>query len=508
MSRALTITFRSRGDRWEFTLEPEGDPAQGPFEWKEPPQPRMLLPALVGRLPSVLDAQLPWRVRLCPAELPSAPPYTPALPSYLAWPALEHPRAKTHVFNLGWTVAEACFPITYNTVRDAIGVISAAGSTLVETLSSELLHPVDRVSSEGPFPQETVIVVEGEVDDDEAARIQDLAYDAYCPLLVWCASNPPPRVPINEIVTLDAPATPTLTWLSYLLPKVLTGTQGPEEALASAARGRGVAAKDCNVRWLRGCFGRWETRATLDRHGFPEHWDVTFDRKPQEGELTDLLDTLVAKTTRRRVQVVVSAGPDGAGLRRFQARPPLWREGSEQRVAVERVELDWHDRPPLQMHRVCDAFGAQDVSSLAAALSSLAERSGKPVLLVWLSHRVASLDGAAGTRRVTLDDLRAYVTELTALGRELPPRVRVFAHVSVQGAPVKALGAIQMTPGPHADATLLEELSRSAPSKDLRNFVARHGLSVTDEELERLAADTYDDAIRKLQRRMSGTEER
>lgn len=503
MSRVLTITFRSSGERWEFTVEPEGELAQGPFEWKAPPHPRMLLPTLLGRLTSVLDAQTPWRLRLRGDG--SATPTT--LPAFAAWPYLEHPRGRTHVFNLEWTVAEQCFDITYARVRDAIGVIPAEGSALVESLSSELLHPVARVSADGPFPQETVLVVEADVDDDEAMRIQDAAYEAGCPLLVWCASNPPPRVPINEIVTLDAPATPTLTWLSHLLPKVLTGTQGPEKALADAACGRGVAAKDCNVRWLRGNFDRWETCATLDRYGFPEHWDVTFDRSQQESELTGLLDTLVAKKTLRRVQVVISAGPDGAGLRRFQARPPLWREGSEQRVCVERAELDWHDRPSLQIHRVCAEFDARDVADLASKLAARAEKSDKPVLLVWLSHRVASLDDATGTRRVSVDDLRAYIASLMELGRELPQRVRVLVHVSVQGAPASSLEALSSRPGAHAHAAVLEELSRNAPAKDLRNFFDSHGLLVTDEELNTLATVTYDDAIRRLQRRMSAPEE-
>lgn len=500
MSRLLIITFARTNDQWEFTLRPEGEAPRGPRRWMQPATPRSLFSAFFGNDRDLVSDDRVWRVRIQPRELPPEPSVD-ALPAFYGWSCLEHFQDSAHVFQHGWTVAEVNAGGAPCEARDAVAVIAAPGSTLADELAHDLGPRVEVVHAAGSFPDRTVLVVESPLVGKEAAMIQQRAQDANCPLVIWCASAPTAWLPLNEMVTVEAPREPAIHWLRRVLPDVLTEA-GPEEALARAARARGAPREDHRARWLRGNFERWKPGAKRDALGFLERWDAMVDRSVQEDELRQLVEVLVAQHSKRRVQVVFSVGPDGADLQRFQARPPLLRSGVEARLRVERVELDWHESPSQQFLRLCRDLDARRESEFLDAVTSRARRCDRQLLL-WLAHRPVSLDESPRARQVSLSDLETYAHAMLTAGREFPPNARMLAHISVRTASAAPLTTLRMRPGDHGRADVLQTLTRGVPVEELRRWFETQGLEYADEEVERLSQRSYEDIVRALKHRIS-----
>lgn len=167
--------------------------------------------------------------------------------------------------------------------------------------------------------------------------------------MVWADPQEIPRSHLSEVLVTKETKEPLGSWLVRFLSRLLSGID-PERSFAYA--GLGGPPEDRVARWLRGAFSAWHVDPPDNAVALDSRWFVRLDRSRQESELNRLVHHLLLPNTKRRVQVIVTMGPEGSGLELFSHRPPLISPELPFTPVVE-WDLTWTENPGIRSSASC-----------------------------------------------------------------------------------------------------------------------------------------------------------
>jgi hypothetical protein len=493
----LEARFRRDGTDWHVELAPETERVRK-RRFREPRRVEALFMAMFDEDQDADLFEYPWRLRLRPKELEG----DAELPcSASSWVHLRHPEDDCHLLDRGWTVTEL-------TVRpmhvECSGTIAVIGGDELFRALLRLLGPRVVRGAHDDLPGRALVVVQGATAPGDVQRIQESAQRAECALVIWGDPIPVPRSSLVEVLTLQPTKERLASWLVRFLSRLLTGID-PERAFAFA--GLGGPREDRAGRWLRGAVSSWRVDPPESAVALDPRWFVRLDRSRQESEVNRLTHTLVLPNNKRRIQVIISAGPAGSGLELFCHRPPLISPEMP-RIPVAEWDLTWTEAPALQAQRLLQRLKARRGADLPERLLAEAARfyeqqvgvRGTRVLF-WGRHETACLEASDGLRHVTLDDLRSYLDELCTLSVHLARwDMRVLLHLPFQGATDRDLESLQRNEA-HFKVNVLPTLPAGIPADELRSWLDDAGLHHDQQSLDEMMNLSYDNLIQWLVQR-------
>lgn len=492
----LQVIFQHDGVAgWSMQLLPHGMPARPVRPWREPRKLDRYRPFL-----SIFEedpdlAGRPWRLRLRrrdgdrpgPQELPDVP----------TWAWLYHPDQGCHVLDIHWTVSQLVAEPVRGETSGIVAVVEDQGLTTgLRKMLGSRVQGVNRTS----LPPRSLVVVPITLPEAEARQVQARALEAECPLIIWCGDVRPPLGEIAEVVPLATPREPRLPWLVRFLHRLLRG-HDPEQAFAMA--GLRGPPEDRRARWLRGAFSNW--RVDPPEGSLPEGWFTHLDRSKQSTALNAMVLYLAQPQAARRVQVVLTPGPDRAGLERFRKRALAFPQDVPP-IPISEMDLSWTDDVANQALVLLWAFKAQGRTDLLERILEEARKvhqqsrsqAGQRVLF-WVRHETVTLDREVairhGLRAVTLAELRRYFEFLQALAAQLAGyQIRFLVHISVQDASEDELHSAKVEER-FFRTNVLPALDECVPQDELKEWLSVAELSYTLEDLKVMSGLAYDDLI-------------
>ncbi|MBL9009010.1 MAG: hypothetical protein JNJ46_32415 [Myxococcales bacterium] len=298
-------------------------------------------------------------------------------------------------------------------------------------------------------------------------------------------------------VPFAPPREAQVPWLIRFLSLLLRGVT-PEQAFAQA--GLRGPVEDRQARWLRGAFSSWHV--DQPQVALPMGWFTRVDRSKQSEVLNTTLHYLIQPQSTRRVQAVLTPGPDRSGLERFRRRP-LSIGMDVEPIPVIELDLGWADDPRNQEQVLFWGFKAQGRPSMVLriveeARRAQAKRDGHRALF-WIRHETVCLHEEEalrhGLRQMTVEELRGYLSVLRTLAEELVRYdVRMLVHLSVQGAQEAELKPLACAER-YFLTTILPGLHECVPEDELRKWLDMAGLVYSEEELREMVQRPYDELI-------------
>lgn len=490
----LEARFHFSIDGWRVQLAPESGPIRGERSFRIPKRLEDTFAAIFDEDQDSDLVKRAWRLRLRPKDL-DPEGELPPLPS---WAHLYHPEDDSHLLDRGWTVTQ----LTVRPRRaECSGTIAVVGAEPLLHSLGKLLGPRVVRGSVDQIPPRSILVLQGAFELSETRTLQDRALHAECPLLIWCDTVEVPRSALSEVLTLKGAREPLTSWLVRFLGRLVSGID-PERAFSYA--GLGGPPEDRTARWLRGGFSSWRVDAPDKGVALDARWFVRLDRSKQESDVNRLVHHLLLPRTRRRIQVIVTTGPEGSGLELFCHRPPLISPELPATPVVE-WDLTWTENPAHQEQRLLQRLRARRAADLPERLLFEATRvheqrtgtKGNRVLF-WGRHETVSLDPAPHLRQVTVEDLEYYLAALLELSAQLARwDVRILLHLPFQGSsdmPLRALQRDEET----LKINVLAPLPPGVPVDELRSWLSDAGLPHDEGTLADMMSLSYDHLIQWL----------
>jgi hypothetical protein len=409
----------------------------------------------------------------------------------VSWWKMRHPQRPGHLLSHGWTIAEIA-----STIReiDFSGDVSVVGS---QELATKLARRARAVDSNNLIFN-SVVIVESKHASDAARDLQQRAKEQSVALIVWKhpESDPPPSELIEVLTKSASPEQET--WLGDFLDALYLEVD-PEEAFRRASADRSLA--DQQSRWLRGAANGWRVSNPSPGARPPPDWKTRLDRMRQEVMLRHLAELLIGPGRRRRVQVVVTPGDEGAALKYFADRE-LRIDGA----AVRHKPVAWAEQPSAQIRAIA-RYDGQNPDGLASFFRRLPAEKGEPTLH-WYSHEPASLSGDVPPK-ITVDELETYFRDLRKLAERIDDaKARVLVHVPLYRQPHEQDAALRALKGLTNEAfkvDILPSIGAAVPEEEVVFFLESHGIVVDDPLREELQTRRdYSELIKYLERTMGG----
>jgi hypothetical protein len=488
----LQVQFRKREQQWQVRIVPRAI-GMSPHEWRDwnPPAPKHLKKELLASLFCTDDShqlcRRPWHLQLMGEQLLAS---SAGIPPGIDWTYLVHPSSGCHVLDLGWTVTELVVAPAPATISGKVVVV---GDKLLAAELRRTVGPIVSEATADTLPEQAIVLVCGEgMNDAQAEELDEKALQQRCPLLVWHGFMPPRGFVPAIFDNGWPPPKGHAKWLARLLVRLVRGV---EPTVAFADAGGSDPPEDRFLRRMRGAHEGWTISGEIPQLTLPRNWYILLDRSQQEGRLFTLVDGL-ASAKERRIQVVLTPGPDGSGLDLFRQRPPRY---SGPRKVVE-WDLGWADNPANSIQELQRRVNASQKVNIAHRLQEEAARHEGGTLFV-LRHNTVSFERRLDAVQVTPDELKQYCGDLQSLAAELAnTNLRLLFHISVVGTTTEQLSEFRADQR-HYAATVLKTLDAGVPKEELRDWLNDHEMRFTESELDQTHGMNYDELIQWLVQR-------
>jgi hypothetical protein len=483
----LEAQFRRQGGEWLYRLVPGGRDAgsRAWSIWKQPPPERLSRQLLSSLFESDEDRELlkrSWHLRLRPETFGSKSQGIPDT----KWTYLVHPDSRCHILELGWTLTELVdHPVRGLTTERAVVI----GNRDLTKALQRLAGPFVSDGAVDALPEKSLVIVGSEMTDAAAAELDERAWNKRCPLIVWCASQPP-RGDVPCIFAVERPRELLITWLNRFLVRVIRGVDPLTAFADTVSRG---PAEDRHARMMRGAYEDWKISERVPALALPQNWYVTLDRSKQEGHLKILVEGLLGRFAKRRIQVVFTPGPDGAGLDLFRHRPPHIQGP----LKLIEWDLGWTDEPGQSIQVIARMMRTKGIADLALRLQEEAARHETGALFL-VRHETVSFEVSDHARQVTIEALGNYLADLRKLAVELAPSTfRMLVHISVLGSDESQLEDLKLREA-HFMSDVIKALDRGVPRDELEQWLSARDLPFSDDDLVNMERLAYDDLIQTI----------
>jgi hypothetical protein len=491
--KILEAQFRQRDQRWQLRLLPEGSDAHDWRDWQSPSGTAMdqLFASLFETDQAWPLLKQPWHLRLRPEHLGQGSQGIPAA----AWSHLIHPDSLCHILDLDWTVTELVERPRRGETSGQIAVLGNRG--LTEALRRTVGPIVSDADPEALGDQSILVACGKGGSSVEFRALKEKAVAHDCPLIIFCGAQPPSRADqdlfaVPSIFSANDRPEAEAPWLARFLTRVVRGV---EPVVAFAEAGRAEPRKGRVARRMWGAHEGWKVSGGIPDLVLPRHWYISLDRSKQESHLNTLVEGLTSSRT-RRVQVVVTPGPEGAGLDLFRQRPP--RHHGPQKLV--QWDLGWAENPANTIERLKLQLNTRSVTDIVPRLQEQAARHEGGALFL-IRHETVSLEAGDKACQVTLEELKCYLKALRELALALSStNVYLLVHVSVLGENAEALEVLEAQ-DPHFMVDILEQLDVGVPRSELKQWFRARGLNVSPKELDELEGLNYDELIQRIVQR-------
>ena len=285
----------------------------------------------------------------------------------------------------------------------------------------------------------TILVASPGIVGERARQLASLVYENLASLVVWRAPGEQSEVPIVEVRTKSASQLPLVVetcWLRTFLKHLHNGAP-LSIAMLSAYRVTRDANQDQKLlsghRWLCEPQDQAQWQVELTGPVVPQDWKSLLDRFTQSAMFEQLSRNLCDGRSATRIQVVITPGSKGAGLKRFSERfrPDrriAWAESRAHQIDELAQQLAEPGGYEHQFTETIARFISRMDSSYRAQGSMV-----RPVLHVAHDPTWLALPTGNGRPSISMEHLVKYIKDLdsTATAIRSNVRSRMLVHIPV-----------------------------------------------------------------------------